>query len=81
MKILIMKFRNIGDVLLVTPLIKNLKLNYPDATIDVALNKGTEDMVTLNPNINEILIYNRDEIKSFGFIKRICKEIKFALNE
>jgi len=51
MKILLIKYRNIGDVLLVTPLINNLKLFYPNAQIDIALNHGTEDMVTLNPNI------------------------------
>ena len=46
-KILIMKFRNIGDVLLTTPLIKNLKLNYTDSSIDIAVNKGCEEMVAL----------------------------------
>jgi heptosyltransferase-3 len=75
-----MKFRNIGDVLLLTPLIKNLKLHYPDATIDIALNKGTEEMITLNPNINEIFIYDRAKVKSFNLIKRIFSEIQFAKN-
>ncbi|WP_236618648.1 glycosyltransferase family 9 protein [Lebetimonas sp. JH292] len=42
LKILVVKFRNIGDVLLTTPLIKNLKLNYPDSQIDCVVNKGTE---------------------------------------
>jgi heptosyltransferase-3 len=79
-KILVMKFRNIGDVLLITPLIKNLKLNFPDAIIDVAVNKGCEEMVTLNPNINNIIIYDRNKIKSFSKIKRIKEELKFAIN-
>lgn len=79
-KILIMKFRNIGDVLLITPLVKNLKINFPDAIIDVAVNKGCEDMVTLNPNINNVIIYDRDKIKKLSPIKRVIEEIKFALN-
>ena len=78
-KILIMKFRNIGDVLLVTPLLSNLKLHYPNAIIDIALNNGTQEMVTLNPHINEAIIYNREEIKSFNILKKIWAEIKFAL--
>jgi len=73
-KILIMKFRNIGDVLLVTPLISNLKSIYPDAQIDIALNKGTEEMVTLNPNINNIIIYDRAKIKALDI-----KEKKYDL--
>ena len=80
MKILVMKFRNIGDVLLLTPLIKNLKINYPDAKIDVAVNKGTEEMVTLHPDINDILIYDRAKIKKQSPIKRIFSELNFAFS-
>jgi heptosyltransferase-3 len=79
-RILVMKFRNIGDVLLTTPLVKNLKLNFPDAIIDIAVNKGCEEMVTLNPNINEVIIYDRAKIKKYSPPKRIIEEIKFALS-
>ena len=58
MKILLLKFRNIGDVLLITPLISNLNAYYPDAQIDVAVNKGTESMLSLNPNINKMIIFD-----------------------
>lgn len=79
-RILVMKFRNIGDVLLTTPLIKNLKLNFPDAIIDVAVNKGCEEMITLNPNVNEVIIYYRNKIKKYSPVKRIIEEIKFAFS-
>jgi heptosyltransferase III len=77
MKILLVKFRNIGDVLLSSPLITNLKRNYPNAQIDFALNKGTESMLTLNPNLNKIIIYDREAIKSLSLIKRFWKEYEF----
>ena len=77
MKILIIKFRNIGDVLLSTPLIENLKYHFPESQIDFALNSGCQDMVTLNPNINNIFIYDRAKIKSFNFANQIFEEIKF----
>lgn len=77
-RILIMKFRNIGDVLLTTPLIKNLKLNYPDSLIDIAVNKGCEDMVTLNPYINDVLIYDRAKIKKGNLFNRLKDELLFA---
>ena len=57
MKILIIKFRNIGDVLLSTPLIANIKYYYPDSNIDFALNIGCEEMVYDNPSINNIIVY------------------------
>ncbi|GAB6074819.1 putative lipopolysaccharide heptosyltransferase III [Nautilia lithotrophica] len=77
MKILVIKFRNIGDVLLTTPLIKNLKLNFSDAKIDVVVNKGTEAMLKHNPDINEVYTYNRDEYKKLPLVKRLIKEYKF----
>ena len=80
MKILVIKFRNIGDVLLVSPLVNNLKLYYPNAQIDIALNQGTEDMMTLNPNISKVLFYDRKHIKSQSFVSRIFKEGKFLFS-
>ena len=77
-KIVVMKFRNIGDVLLITPIIKNLKLNFPNARIDCAVNKGTEEMLTLNPNISKIHIYDRNYVKKLpSLLKKISEEKKF----
>jgi heptosyltransferase-3 len=78
MKILILKFRNIGDVLLITPLLSNLKKYYPNSIIDVVLNKGTEEMITLNHNVSNIVIYDREKIKSFSLLKKIWEEFIFS---
>jgi heptosyltransferase-3 len=74
LKILVIKIRNIGDTLLMTPLIKNLKLNT-DAKIDVLINEESKSMLTHNPNINEIIIYPRKIIKNSKF--KILKDINF----
>ena len=79
-KILIMKFRNIGDVLLIAPLIENLKIHYPNAQIDVAINEETKEMITLNPYINNIFLYNRTILKSQNLLNKVLTEIKFAMN-
>jgi heptosyltransferase-3 len=80
MKILVIKFRNIGDVLLSTPLVSNLKNIYPDSIIDFALNKGCEDMVSNNPDINNIIIYDRPRIKQLSIFSQLKEEIKFTRN-
>ena len=77
MKILLLKFRNIGDVLLTTPLVKNLKNSYPNALIDFSVNKGTESMITMNPNLNKVITYDRKEIRSLSILKRFWREIQF----
>jgi len=80
MKILLIKFRNIGDVLLSTPLISNLKNIYPDSVIDFALNKGCEDMVTNNPNVSNIIVYDRPRIKKLGTFLQLKEEVDFTRN-
>lgn len=80
MRILIMKFRNIGDVLLVSPIFENLKSYYHDLQIDIAVNKGTEDMVAKNPFIDNVIVYERDRIRSMPLLKKLKEELKFILS-
>lgn len=80
MKVLIIKFRNIGDVLLSTPLISDLKYHYPSSIIDFALNKGCEDMVLNNPSINKVIIYDRSRIKQLGIFSRLKEEVGLINN-
>jgi heptosyltransferase-3 len=80
MRILILKFRNIGDVLLSTSLLENLKLNYTNAKIDYALNDSCSEMIRLNTNINNLFEYNRDKIKKQNFFLQIIEEIKYIKN-
>ncbi len=45
----------IGDALLATPLIHDLRVNFPDATIDVlALWAGSKDLLENNPHLNRV---------------------------
>lgn len=80
MKILILKFKNIGDVLLVTPLLHNLKYFYPQAKIDVAINQGTEAILSGNPNVDNLIVYRRESIRALSLFKRLAKELKFFLD-
>jgi len=78
MKILLIKFRHIGDVLLSTPLIENLAHHYPGAHIDYALNKDCADMITLNPHIRDVIEYDRAKIKNQNALARVMPELRFA---
>ncbi|WP_167772814.1 glycosyltransferase family 9 protein [Ramlibacter humi] len=54
-RILIVCTRQIGDVLLTTPLIRAARLRWPDATIDVAGFAGTLGMLRGNPDIHQLI--------------------------
>lgn len=53
-KILVIKMRFHGDMLLTTPVISTLKQNYPDAKIDVLLYQDTMPILSENPEINRL---------------------------
>lgn len=77
MKILLIKFRAIGDVLLSTPLVENLNRIYPDAKIDFVINKESKDILLDNPNINDLFTYDRSKIKEKNIFLQIVDELKF----
>jgi heptosyltransferase-3 len=55
----IFKMRNIGDVLMITPVLRALRETFPRAIITVIVNAGTEAMLAHNPHINEVIVYER----------------------
>lgn len=54
-RILIIATRQIGDVLITTPLIRRARNIWPDATIDVLGYNNTMGMLENDPNIHEII--------------------------
>ncbi len=58
-RILIIKLRHHGDMLLITPVIGSLHDNYPDAKIDVLLYKETEPMLANHPLISHCFFIDR----------------------
>lgn len=55
MKILVIKFRNIGDVLLTSPLISALAETQPGAEITAMVNPGMEAMLSGHPGLQDVL--------------------------
>jgi len=54
-KILLIATRRIGDVLLITPVIRSIRFAYPGAKIDVVVFKGTEGCISANKDIDHII--------------------------
>jgi len=75
-KILVIKFRHIGDVLLTVPTIRALKETFSDASVSVLVNSGTEEVLSGNPIINELMVFDR-AIKDLPIIKRYIEEAMF----
>ncbi len=78
-KILLVKLRFHGDMLLTTPLISSIKSHYPDADLDVLLYTDTKPILSENPDINELYGITRKPKKlsrKLSEFYRLLKELK-----
>lgn len=76
-RILIVNVNWRGDVLFSTPFIKTLKKNYPESFIACLTAPRCYEILTHNPHLNEIIIYDEDGIhRSFAGKLRLISELK-----
>lgn len=61
-KILIIAADYIGDTLFITPLLPIIRKNYPSAHISIWVKSASEEVVEINPYINDILVFDKYKI-------------------
>lgn len=74
-RILVVRTDRIGDVLLSTPVIKALRDVYPNAFIAMMVSPYAKDIVSGNPCLDEVIIYDKDSKH-----KSWRRSIKFSQN-
>jgi heptosyltransferase-2 len=70
-RILIIRLSSLGDILLTTPLIRSIKNQFPKIDIDFILREEYSDILKLNPYLNRIIKFTRDEEKNTGLLNLI----------
>lgn len=60
MKILIIRFSSIGDIVLTTPVLRCLRRQYPDAIIDYLIKPSFKAVLHANPYISNLKMYEPD---------------------
>jgi len=74
-RILVIRTDRIGDVVLSTPVIKNLRENFPQSFIAMMVRPYTKDIVEGNPFLDEVIVYDKD-----GKDKSILATLRFVFN-
>ncbi|SDF72801.1 lipopolysaccharide heptosyltransferase II [Sporolituus thermophilus] len=84
--ILIIKMSAIGDVIHALPVAHALKQTWPDCRITWVVERAAYDLLTNNPDIDEIILFDKPQFKSLaGLIKhapalaRLLKSRRFDL--
>ena len=85
-KILVINLMHLGDLMLVTPVLRTLRTNYPNAHIALLADKKLADLVQYNKHIDECILIDKkgadDHILSFvKFIFKIrAKDFDLVIN-
>jgi heptosyltransferase-3 len=72
-KILVIKLRAIGDVILATPVLENLRQAFPPARIDFLTEKFCWPIVRGHPTLHEVLVLDR---KQPGATRALIRHIR-----
>lgn len=71
-KILVVRFRQMGDAVLATPMLNTLRRAFPEAQIDFVLNERIAPLFEGHPSIDRIITFTDDERHSFfTYIKKV----------
>jgi lipopolysaccharide heptosyltransferase II len=71
-KILVARTDRIGDVMLSTPVLRNLRIAFPQAHIAFLCSPYTRPIIEGNPNVDEVIVYDKATVKG------VAAQIKFS---
>jgi len=70
MKVLVIRFSSIGDIVLTTPVIRCLKLQYPEAEVHYLTKMAYGSLLVNNPYINKLYYLQDDLDETIGELKK-----------
>jgi len=70
-RILIVQTAFIGDVILITPLIRETKKLFPNSYVDVMIIPQASSLLENNPHINSVILFDKRNGKISAFIKTL----------
>jgi len=71
-RILIIRLSSLGDILLSTPLIRAIKSRFPQIEIDFVLREQYTDTLKLNPHLNKIFLYKKNNVLNKNIFDEIA---------
>ncbi len=76
LKLLIIRLSSIGDIILTTPVLTAIKNKYPDAGIDFMVMEPFKDAISGNPDIDNLILFDKKKYQGIGGIYRFCRTLK-----
>jgi len=74
-KIIVLRFRRVGDAVLTTAVCSSLRKTFPDATIDYVLNADIAPLFENHPDIDRIIPFANEEMSHWNTYLRKVRQI------
>lgn len=75
-KILVIQIAKIGDLICSTPVFREIKAKYPEASLDVMINPITKELLEENPHVDKIIIIKIEDVRGISGKLRLSKMIR-----
>ena len=77
MKILVIALRALGDMVLITPILRLLKRSQPSVELTVIADAIGYEVLLNNPHIDQLVVIDRNQHRRLSLAKRLQKELHF----
>jgi len=77
-RVLVVRLDEIGDVVITTPFLRELRRNLPNAWITLAVKPEVHNLVELCPYVNEVVTYDWDTRGRFSKLQRHGRAFRLA---
>ncbi len=79
MKILVVRYRFIGDMILTVPFLRNLRNAFPDSEIDMLVSSNSGEVIEDCPYVNNFIYFdiNKKERKTFWYYVKLLRKNKY----
>lgn len=74
-RILLIQTAFLGDVILATPVVSELKRLFPNAAIDIVVKKGNESLLVNHPDLHQVIVFDKSKGK-FRSMVRLIREFR-----
>ncbi len=76
MRLLIIRFSSLGDIILTTPVLAAVKAKYPRAVIDFLVMDKYAEAISGNPHIDHLLLFEKNRFKGIKGIARFARRLR-----
>ena len=74
MKILVVRYRFIGDMILTVPFLRNLRYAYPDAQIDLLVTPNSGEVIENCPYVDNFIYFDTSKMSKLQYVCKFRKE-------